>query len=255
MKAEDIIDRLPNELAARIESHSFFDDIPVVVAEAGNIALELERKQAVITEKSGHRGVAVIVLQLVADDPIKNVQFGPMSLFPAIQVVENVELNNDDNGTKKSHRKVARKIRDVIKYCVFKGLVQDMKPGKPCIEPVDVSDLGKTIKASQVNFECLEVSGETQQLVQIPVFTAQTIDGVPQIVITSATPGAEIWFTTDDSYPYPGDKETFPGSSAQPYSDPIPVPTDGFILRACAYLDTDSSIASGIERATITVTL
>jgi hypothetical protein len=255
METLDIIDRLPFELAARLECDPFFRDIPVVVAEAGNIKLEMERKQAVTTEKSGKRGVAVIVLQIVAEDPFKNIQFAPMQLNPAFQVVENVEMNNDDDGTKKSHRKVARRIRDVIKHCVFAGLVQDMKAGKPCIEPVDLSDIGKTIKASQVNFECLEVSGEAQTLVQMPIFTGDANGGNPQLTIASATPGAAIWFTTDDKFPYNGDKDIFPGSTAQLYTGPIPIPAEGFVVRACTYLDEPGAVASGINRATIKYSL
>ena len=254
METLDIIDRLPFELAARLETDPFFADIPVVVAEAGNIQLEMERKSAVTTEKSGRHGVAVIVLQIVADDPFKNLLFAPMQLNPAFQVVENVELNNDENGTKKSHRKVARRIRDVIKNCVFAGLVQDMKAGSPCIEPVDLSDLGKTIKASQVNFECLEVLGETQTLVAMPQFS-RPADGTPQFEIACATADAAIWYTLDDTFPYNGDADTFPGSTAQRYTGPISIPAAGFIVRAGAYLDAPGAVASGINRATIKYSL
>ena len=102
IRAIDVIDLLPGELAARLQCDPFFADIPVIVVESGNVATELARKQAVITEKSGKRGVAVIVLQCLADDTDANVNFGPMILRPAFQVVEQVELNNDPNGTGKS---------------------------------------------------------------------------------------------------------------------------------------------------------
>ncbi len=253
MDAIDIIDRLPFELAARLECDPFFADIPVIVAEAGNIRLEMERKQAIVTEKAGKRGVAVIVLQLVADDMSKNLQFGPMILYPSFQVIENVELNNDDAGVKKSHRKIARRIRDVIKNCNMRGLVQDMKAGKPCIEPTDLTDLSPALKGSQVNFECLEVSTQDQVQVQEPTFVGVMNDNVPQLVISCATPGAAIWFTTDDTFPYNGDKATFPGSTAQLYTGPVNISEDGFIVRACAYLD--GAVASGINRAIINYSL
>ena len=246
MQTFDIIDRLPFELAARLECDPFFVDIPVIVAEAGNIKLEMERKQAVITEKENKRGVAVIVLQVVADDFSKNLQFGPMIIYPAFQVIENVELNNDDNGTKKSHRKVARRIRDVIKNCNMMGMVQDMKAGKPCIEPTDLTELGATLKGSQVNFECLEVSAEDQVQVQMPVYSG---DGSPQLTLTCPTPGAAIWFTTDDTFPYNGTAADFPGSTSQLYTGPVTLAAGATIVRAAAYLD--GSVASGINRKTI----
>ncbi len=249
MDATDILDRLPYELAARLECDPFFVDIPVIVAEAGNIRLEMERKQAAITEKNNKRGVAVIVLQLVADDYSKNLQFGPMIIYPAFQVVENVELNHDDFGTGKSHRKVARKIRDIIKNGNLMGLVQDMKAGKPCIEPTDLTELGELLKGCQVNFECLEVSTEQQTQVQMPIFTGITTNGVPQVLLTSATAGASIWYTIDDSYPNNGTADTFPGSTAQLYNGAINIPAGGFTVRAGAYMD--GAIASGINRAQI----
>src|SRR5712672_1965290 len=94
LTVQDIIDRLPFELMNRIESDDYFSDVPVVVAEEGNVRLMVDAKQAAISTKLGtKRGVAVIVLQMVADDEHTNLQFGPMTLRPAIQVIENVELN------------------------------------------------------------------------------------------------------------------------------------------------------------------
>lgn len=248
MKAYDIIDKVPGELAARLIADPFFKDISVVVAEKGNIALELERKMAITLEKEGKRGVAVIVLQLMADDYSNNLQFGPMILKPAFQVVENVEMNNDDNGTKKSARKVARRIRDVIKNCNLLGLVLDMKAGKPCIEPVDMSEIGASLVGYQVNFECLEVSQEDQQQVQMPAFATST----NAFALASATPGAAIWFTRDDSFPYPGGADVYPGSTSELYSGPVSLAAGTFVIRACAYLE--NQIASGVNRATIVAT-
>lgn len=253
MKPEEIIERLPFELAARLETNPFFADIPVVVAEKGNVVLEYQRKQGHITAKSGKRGICVVVLQVVADDYSNNLQFGPMTIKPAFQVVENVEMNNDDSGTKKSARKVSRKIRDVIKNFNIMGMVQDMKAGKPCIEPVDLKDMGDAVIGNQVNFECLEVSTESQTQVQMPAFSTQgDSPETAEFLLTCPTAGAQIWFTTDGSFPYNGGADTFPGSTSQLYTGPVSIPADGVNVRACAYLD--EAIASGINQATITYT-
>ena len=246
----DIIDKLPGELAARLQTNPFFDDIAIVVAEKGNVAKSYEQAQAVITETSGKRGICVVVLQVVANDLSANLQFGPMIFKPAFQVVENVELNNDDSGTGKSARKVARKIRDVVKNCNLMGLVQDMKAGTPCIEPVDLKDMGESVVAYQVNFECLEVSHENQTQVQMPVFVAGTDPQNPTFTMTCATAGAAIWFTTDDSFPYDGDASVYPGSTSQLYSGAGPC-TNPTTVRSAAYVD--GSIASGVNRATIII--
>ena len=73
-----IVDRLPYELAARIEANAFFADITVAVAEEGNVAQMVEAKQAIVKTKVGKWGVAVIVLQVPEVEFRPNLQFGPM---------------------------------------------------------------------------------------------------------------------------------------------------------------------------------
>lgn len=252
MKTTDILDRLPFELAARLESDPFFADIPVAVAVKGNVAQEFQRKQAVISEKSGKRGVCVIVLQIIANDIYKGTPGGPMKLKPAFQIIENVELNNDDSGTKKSVRKVARHIIDNIKLAGFRGLVQAMQCDDPAIEPVDLKDdLGDGVVSEQVNFTCQEFSDEPLQFCLPPICTQ--VAGELQVALASATDGAQVWFTTDDSFPYPGDKTAFPASTSQQFTAPIPVALNTPItIRACAYLA--GRIASSVERFTVVLT-
>jgi hypothetical protein len=251
MKATDILDLLPVEFANRLTCDPFFADIPVVVAEKGNLARELEKLQAVITGKTGKRGVAVIVLQMVADDLSNNLTFGPMKLKPAFQVVENVELNNDESGTGKSARKVGRRIRDVMKNANLIGLVRDMRTGQPCIEPVDLTEIAANLVGYQVNFECLEVSLEQLTQVELPVLAGTTVNNEPAFALTCPTAGAEIWFTTDDTFPFNGTADQYPGSTAQRYTGAVPF-TDSVLVRACAFLAGETNIASGIIRSTVT---
>jgi len=250
MNNTDIIDRLPYELANCLVTNSFFNVIPVVVSEKGNLGLEYNKAQAMITEASGKRGVAVVVLQVVADDMSNNLQFGPMILKPAFQVIEAVELNNDANGTGLSARKVARKIRDVIKTMNMIGLVQNMTTGKPCIEPVDLSkEMGAGVVSYQVNFECLEVGLETMTAVQVPQISG-SVSGPVQFILACGTPGASIWYTLDDSFPFNGAANIYPQSTAQLFTagTPVAVPAGGCWVRARAYVPGDSFIASGINR-------
>lgn len=249
MQNIDIIDRLPHELKNCLITDKFFCDIPVVVVEDGNLKDEIARAQGVINDASGKRGVAVLVLQVVADDESNSLQFGPMILRPAFQVIENVELNRDENGTKKSARKVARKIRDVIKSQYFIGLVQDMRTAKPCIEPVDLKDLGDAIRSYQANFECREVGLQTITAVQMPAISLGS--SPPQFILSSGTAGAAIWFTLDDSFPFNGTADVYPDSTAQLFvsGSPVNIPAGGCWLRARAYLDGETNINSPINRA------
>jgi hypothetical protein len=187
--------------------------------------------------------VAVIVLQILADDDHPNLGLGPMTLKPSFQVVENLELNRDANGTHKSARRVARRIRDVIKVAGMVGLVIDIKTDKPCIEPINLTkELGDLVKAYQINFRCIEQSLEQLSQVQQPQFQA-TSD--TQFQITCPTPGATVFYTTDDSYPRNGN----PNAKQYAMGEPIDIPDGGVTVRACAYVA--GKIASWVNRATI----
>ena len=251
MNAEDIIDLLPYEFAVRLQCDPFFVNIPVVVFEKGNLTTEIQRAQAVITEANGKHGLAVIIPQLVANDLSNNLQFGPMTLFPTFQVIENVEQNNKpDTGTGISARKVCRKIRDVMKNCNLIGLVQNMETLNPCIEPISIKDQSDNYVIYQVNFKCLEVSQQTITQVQMPTITASGTPTAPTFTLACATPGAAIWYTVDDSPVYNGDNTTYPASTATQYTAPVAiVPGTPVTVRFGAFLA--GSIASAVNRWTV----
>ena len=258
MNAEDIIDLLPAEFAARLQCDPFFANIPVVVFEKGNLATEIAKAQAVITEANGKHGLAVIIPQLIANDLSNNLQFGPMTLFLTFQVIENVEQNNKaETGTGISARKCARKIRDVIKNCNLIGLVQNMETQNPCIEPITIKDQADNYVIYQVNFKCLEVSQQVITQVQMPTIAASGTPTAPTFTLACATPGAQIWYTVDDSPVYNGDQTVYPGSTAVQYTAPVPlVPGTPVTVRFAAFpsqgLAVAGQIASAVNRFTIT---
>lgn len=249
IKAIDVIDKLPGELAAALLSDDFFKDIPVAVAERGNVIQEVKRLQAIVTEKSGKWGVAVIVLQLVADDELPEIAFGSLKLRPSFQIIEQPTQNNSATGTGKSARKVARKIRDIIKPLELLGLCSCFVFERECIQPVALDN--QNLVAYQVNCHTYEVDDEKIAQVLSPQFSQ---DGNGNLILSSGTSGAVIYYTTDESFPAPPDK--VPESTAQVYSAPIPIPEQGFVVRARAVLLPNNDpattwIGSQVNRATI----
>lgn len=226
MTSSELIDRLPFELQARLEADDYFQDVAVVVMEQGNVLREMARKQAAMTAKGGKRGVAVIVLQTIAEDQSSGNPFHPMTLFPSFQVVELVELNRDPQGTGKTARAVARRVRDVIRSCALRGLITDIYSDTPCIVPVPPEkDQVEKLVLYQVNFKCSESN------TSLP---AQCDDPVPvvsgdQLTLTCPTADAAIYYSLDLSYPAPG------RDGAQLYSGPVTL-TESGVLRAAAYL-------------------
>ena len=243
IKAIDTIDLLPGELAAALQCDPFFDDIPVAVAEKGNVIQEVARLQALIAAKNGKSGVAVIVLQLVADDPYPEIAFGSLKLRPAFQIIEQPTINNSPNGTGKSARKVARKIRDIIKPLALLGLCSEFVFEENCIEPVRLDN--QNLIAYQVNCHTYEVDDENISQVCTPQF-ALSEDG-QSVLMTCATAGAMIYYTTDDSFPAPPDN--VPGSTAIIAPALLAIPDAGFTLRAIALKA--GMIGSQVNRVTI----
>jgi hypothetical protein len=256
MKAIDIIDMVPPWQRACLVTDPFFDDIAVVVFEEGNIGDAIARAQSVITETEGKRGVAVIVPQVTADDYSNNLQFGPMAYKLSFIVIENVEMNNDAAGTHKSARKVARKIRDVMKCQNYQGVIANLTTAKPCIEPIAVKDVDEKFVMYGVNFECLEVSQEAMTALQPPIVSSNGA----AFALASSTPNSEVWFTLDDTFPYNGTADDYPGdpnlnlapSTAIRFVPGVyvPIPSNGATIQARAYPlnPGDSYIASGITR-------
>lgn len=250
MTSQEIIYRLPFEIAARLQADDYFCDIPVVVAEEGNVRLTMEQKQAAVTQRSGKRGVGVIVTQLVLDDDVQNVQFGPLTFRIAIQIVENVELNRDANGTRKAARQVGRRIRDVFKNTGILDLTKAILTEQDFMVPVPLDEkvFGANLKCYQCNLVCLE--GASDDVLSQAAMPQVTVNEQAQLSLSCATAGAEVWYTLDDSYPTP--TRGNPLSTAKLYNDRVPLPVGTTIVRAVAYLP--GSIASNVNRQIVTIT-
>ena len=226
INAIDVIDLLPDEIKALLDSDSYFTDITVVVAERGNIAAEIDRRQAVITAKTGKRGVAVIVLQLEASDPANGHSYGPLELAPSLQIIENVPLNLGAGGTGKSARTIARRIRDILKLHWPRGLVKNFRCADRFLEPVDVGD--KNLVGYQVNFLCLEDDNESITKLALPQFSPAS-GATPQTVTITGPVGASIYYTLDGTHPWSGN------AAAVLFSVPVAVTSGPKILRARAF--------------------
>lgn len=255
MTRDKILDRLPFELAAALISDPWFNDIPVIVAVKGNIKREAARAQAVVTKRSGKRGVAVIVLQITGSMIYQGVPGGPMRLRPAFQVIEDVELNNDANGVKKSARQVCRKMVDMFNTpFTLVGIAQGFNAADNSIEPVEIKDAPDTVVSEQLNITCEEHITDIISFCLPPVVSVVPGSNPPLIQIECATPGAQIWYTSDFSYPYPGTPDTgFPESNAMLYAGPFAAALDApYKIRAAAYAP--GSLCTGTVSFSVIIT-
>ncbi len=234
----DVVDRLPLEQVARLESDPFFIDIPIIVFEEGVVLTEMQKKQAVVTTKSGHRGAAVIIPQMILSDPYNDLQFGPCLIRPAFHALEIPELNRDPNGTGKSARRIARRIYQSFKIFGIQGLVKTFIPDEPFMVPLRLSgEETKAMRGYEINFHCLEDDGEKLSMCQRPTFLV-----TDQLEILSATANAEIYYTLDGTYPSKANP------NAHLYASPVDIPDlPEVIVRACAYPAGTTNAGNGGE--------
>ena len=238
---EQLFDQVPQELAEWLRCDAIFGQMPVVVAEQGNVLVEMNRLQAAITAKAGKIGTALIVLPMVADDAYDEVGFGPMKLFVTFQIVENVELNHGPNGLKLSCRWLARHLVKIVKPLRLGGLTTDFMCDKPCIEPGIVKLAASELQSQMVNFYTWEADTEPMAQVASVAFAQEG----NQVALSCATAGVAIWYTLDESFPGPA------VGSARLYTGPSGVAAGGVTIRACAY--GVGMVASQVEWAEIEV--
>jgi len=264
MITEDIIVSLPLEIAARLKRDPLLAGLPVVVWEDGNIAATIAARSAVLNMEHGKVGVAVIVLQPVADDANPGLVGGPLLLRTLLLVLEQPEMNSGRSGFGHSSRWVARRCISLLKGCSFGGLVTALRTSAPVLEPATPAPLnghqgaggmslahqpnwlriapllhGLTeVRACQVNFEALESFG-SQPWVAAPAMINH--EPAQNVTLACATPGSQIFFSMDNSYP----SIAYDGS-------PITVPAAGIIVRAFA--SCPGMIDSSISRWFVTST-
>jgi len=235
--SETILTDLQEDLQARLEADEYFVDIPVILADAGNVSAEVDKVMAGQNAKGGHTGAAVIVEQIDAEDDMANVPTGPLDLHLEFIVIENREINvNSKTGTGKSALAIARRIHRVMKLFTAGGRCHCLVVERPCIAKAPEYD---PYVAYLVRFRTQEADPDTFTYVQTPVMSF----GSNQVTLTCATVGAEIYYTTNGDYPTPQN------SQANLYSAAFTL-TEETTVRASAYYT--GAIASDVVENTYT---
>jgi hypothetical protein len=127
-------------------------------------------------------------------------------------------------------RKVARRVRDVLRMFTPRGLVKNILADDPFLIPLKVTDVENCV-GYQLNFKCLEDTVEQQLRVATPEISPNSGAAPQSVTITCATAGATIWYTLDGSHPWAENPE------AEEYAGgPIEI-TEASVLRVRAFKD------------------
>ncbi len=224
-----ILERLQLDIAALLNSLDEFQYIPVLILrprsseEALLIQTKLDQSLAGLTQKNGKAGVCVIIQMPTADATNPDIPGPRFEVTIEIKVFENPLINMGAGGTQLSAEEVSLAVHNSLQQFNLGITGAQMFPAPKAIEP-DLSFLDKGRIVYNANIKT------RFQLVPPSKCMAPAIGGnSASMTLSSATPGATIYFTTDESFPSAQ-------NSAQEYTDPVAV-TPGARVRAAAYLD------------------
>lgn len=103
--SEEITFRIAPVLAAlkaRIEAHTWFEDVTVITEDKGNINNDIEVALGTITEKHAKIGVCIVLLAPRAKCPSPNAPGPCIEPLIVLSVLEDVTMNQGTTGTGKS---------------------------------------------------------------------------------------------------------------------------------------------------------
>ena len=219
---DTLLSQLQEDIAERLRSDEVLGTFAIVTERKADVASEVRLALGTIESTAGGQGVCIVVLQLVGDAEASDLPHPFLRLEPAIRVLEHPILNN---GALRGID-IARRVARLFWHYQAIGIASAFAPGRPFIQPVD--DPIAPV-AYEVVFECHESEFSGSSKVAAPLIEA-TFETVPTTVtITTATVGAQIYYTLDGSHPRPG------AITAMPYSAPVDL-TVAAHLRAAAFL-------------------
>lgn len=234
MSSNDPLKNLQLDLAARLDSHPNFAEIPVFSRARGNVSSDIENALGALNSKApGKVGVVVSVMMPMADVPFANEQGPRFDIISTVLVLENPLLNN----TGITAEECAMNVFAALHHLKLHPKIGQINAEKRAMEPFDTGD--ESVIGYTCYFTCKFGLSPARKLF------APNITGTAAAV-TIAVPGidsdATVYYTTDETFPHSGNP------AAEEYTAPFAVDS-GTRVRAGAY-KTDYT-PSDITSATI----
>lgn len=221
------------DIAGRLESDTYFADIPVFQQRRGVTESEIERALSTITVKGGKSGAAVVVLKPRLAPGEADAAGPEYRVLIEVQVITQPLVNDGDDGTQKDTEAIAERVRLLLhRFATSNGVFSFAG-----MEAADVEE-GKDSFSVAFSRLTLDSGGEKCGL---PLISPDEGAAPQTVTLTSATSGAAIYYTIDGSYPRSGNGTL--------YSAPFEVAAAA-TLRAVAYKS--GLLPSGAAQSTFT---
>jgi hypothetical protein len=219
----DLLLQLQQDVCDKLNSEAAFEYLAVATLRGHVIRSEVERRLAHLTGKNGRKGCGLTVRMPSLQGIQPNVAPAQGEVLVAVDVVEMPEINFNAGGTQVTAEEAARAARAALHQFAIEGkilLYQDEKAIEPLpgLEKEYPGCLGYRVL---LRGRMSEAAAAKCALPEIAA-PAQTVS------LSTADPGAAIYYTTDGSFPGPGN------AAALVYQGPFAVP-GGTVVRWAGY--------------------
>jgi len=231
MNNEQDLATLQEEMFYRLTNDPFLANVTIFLRRRGVVDSDIANRIGPSNVRNGLAGAAMIVMMPFVDVP-ENGSVGPQcDILPIVRSIERPTINQAVGGTGITAEALGLRSIRLFHLWPCDALNANLYADKRAMRPAPIkvgTDVGY-----DTFFHCS--SGFNGAAVSRPVIT--NVAGAAQIACN--TPLAQIWVTTDGSYPAPN------SGTSQLYNGPLAVAA-GSLVRACGYLGT--VIPSGVSR-------
>ena len=232
----DLLLQLQDDITDKLNSESALAVISVQSLRRLVIAQEVAKRLPHLTAKGGRFGCGALVNMPTIEGMLPNV-FPPFGdVVSTIDVIENPELNFDPaTGTQITCEQAARTIRLLLHQFGIEPsimLYQDQSAIEPILDPLWQGCCGYRVK----------LRGRLQEAQTTRCAVPAIAEGPPLTITLSVLDGSTIFYTTDGTFPGPGN------AGAIQYAGPFAV-VSGTNVRYATYLP--GNLGSNAAQSTI----
>ncbi len=228
-----VLERIQADFVGRLYAAAYFSDVAIIAQKKAYTENEIAKLLQTVAGRSGKVGACVVVhlTTLGVKDP--NLPGPNTAIVQSMTVLEHPTINRQSKGTGKSAAELAVAALQLFHHFIPFGLTQVFIGTPDAISPDDsfegLSAYGVVLATS------VQLAPPLKCLVPKIALSSPTTP--TNVTLTCATPGAAIWYTTDDSYPSPENDE------AEEYTAP-------FALASAANLRAAAS-KTGLEQSDV----
>jgi hypothetical protein len=199
------LEQFQTDCAARLSAEEYFEDVSLFVvrprsaAEALLLQTKLEEALSGKAFTGGKCGVTCTVQMPAATVSEPDLPGPVFDASIVVRVTENPVINMGATGTGKSAEDVALAVLGALHQCVMENLV--ITAAKEALKPQS-EGLASGKVVYDCNFSRRLTLTPQQKVAQVSITASGVLPDVG-VALACATEGAEIYYTTDGSYPTP----------------------------------------------------